>query len=80
MVWKDKEKIQKFSQCGLQDISTWSDKNPLLGPIKIQATTLHMVTFVWKNVQNSGYFLDSIFKASWLYAWKFSDHLELYNI
>jgi len=33
-----------------------------------------------KNVQNGGASLDSYFKASWLHAWKISNHLELYNI
>jgi len=39
----------------------------------------YKITLVWKNVQNDCYSLDSLFKASWLHAWKFSDHLELYN-
>jgi len=32
--------------------------------------------FISKNVGDS---LDSFFKTSWLHAWNFLDHLELYN-
>jgi len=80
MVWEDEEKFQKFQPCRLQGISIWIDKNPFGGLMKNWAATLHKVTFLWKNVPNSIYSLDSFFKASWLHAWKFSDHLELYNI
>jgi len=58
----------------------WSDKNPFGGPKKNWTATLHIVTFVWKNVQNGGASLDSFLNASWLHACKFLNHLELYNI
>jgi len=83
LVWEDVgigKKIQKFPLCKLQDIHVWIDKNPFFGPMKIWATTLHKVTFVWKNVHVGGASLNSFFKASWLHAWKDWDHLELYNI
>jgi len=76
-MWKE---IQKFPPCRLQDIDVWSDKNPFFGPAKIQAAELHKVTFVWKKFQSDGYSLDSFFTTSWLHAWKFSNHLELYKV
>jgi len=80
LVWEeDVEKVHKYSHCGLQDISFWIDKNPFFCPAE-NPIALHKITFIWKNVQNSGAFLGSFFKASWLYAWKNSNHFELYNI
>jgi len=79
MDFKNEEKFQNFPPCRLQDISVWSDKNPIFAPAKIQAAVLQKITFVWKNVQNGGYSLISLFKSSCLHAWKFSNHLELYN-
>jgi len=74
------EKFQKYPLCGLQDISVWIDKNHFFNPPKNQVAALHKVTFAWKNAQNGGASLDSFFKASWLYSWKISNHLELYNM
>jgi len=68
LVWKDVEKIPKFSPCRLQDISIWSDKNLFFDLAKNRAVALHKVTFVCKNVQNGGASLDSFFKASWLHV------------
>jgi len=80
LVWKDVEKIQKNSPCRLQDISIWIDKNLFIGPTNTGQLHSTRVTFVWKNIQNGSYCLDSFFKASWLHAWKNSDHLELFNM
>jgi len=74
------ENFQNFPPCGLQDFSVWIDKNPFLGLAKNKEDELHKVTFLWKNVTIGGDSLDSFFKASLLYAWKFSNLLKLSNI
>jgi len=60
--WKDVGKIQKFPQCGLQDISVWIDTISFFGFAKSDVAALHKVTFVWKNVPNGGALLDSFFR------------------
>jgi len=72
------EKLQEFSPSGLQDISIWIDKNPFFGLVKNMAASQGHICR--KNVQIGGASLNSFFEASWLHAWKFSNHLELYNI
>jgi len=74
------KKIQKLPLYRLQDISVWSDKYLFFGPEKKPCSYTSQGYFVWKNVKNGGAPLDSFFRESWLYAWKFLDHLEFHNI